>query len=148
MNLLIVHELWVSVQFVPQNHVEKIGNIHKDFELYQIFMHIVLCQNFSELYILLIRQIYTLQSKAISKFWSRGISTVSAQKITKKEYAIFTEIFRIIPTFDLCFYTPNCINFPIMRTTQSTEYLAIPILCHYLPSTNIFLTLYYFHTLY
>ena len=84
MNLLIVHELWVSVQFVPQNHVEKIGNIHKDFELYQIFMHIVLCQNFSELYILLIRQIYTLQSKAISKFWSRGISTVSAQKSQKK----------------------------------------------------------------
>ena len=76
--------MWVSVQFVPQNHVEKIGNIHKDFELYQIFMHIVLCQNFSELYILLIRQIYTLQSKAISKFWSRGISTVSAQKSQKK----------------------------------------------------------------
>ena len=99
MNLLIVHELWVSVQFVPQNHVEKIGNIHKDFELYQIFMHIVLCQNFSELYILLIRQIYTLQSKAISKFWSRGISTVSAQKSQKKnrQYSQrFLELYQLL----------------------------------------------------
>ena len=98
-NLLIVHELWVSVQFVPQNHVEKIGNIHKDFELYQIFMHIVLCQNFSELYILLIRQIYTLQSKAISKFWSRGISTVSAQKSQKKNMQYsqrFLELYQLL----------------------------------------------------
>ena len=99
MNLLIVHELWVSVQFVPQNHVEKIGNIHKDFELYQIFMHIVLCQNFSELYILLIRQIYILQSKAISKFWSRGISTVSAQKSQKKNMQYsqrFLELYQLL----------------------------------------------------
>ena len=99
MNLLIVHKLWVSVQFVPQNHVEKIGNIHKDFELYQIFMHIVLCQNFSELYILLIRQIYTLQSKAISKFWSRGISTVSAQKSQKKNMQYsqrFLELYQLL----------------------------------------------------
>ena len=99
MNLLIVHELWVSVQFVPQNHVEKIGNIHKDFELYQIFMLIVLCQNFSELYILLIRQIYTLQSKAISKFWSRGISTVSAQKSQKKNMQYsqrFLELYQLL----------------------------------------------------
>ena len=98
-NLLIVHELWVSVQFVPQNHVEKIGSIHKDFELYQIFMHIVLCQNFSELYILLIRQIYTLQSKAISKFWSRGISTVSAQKSQKKNMQCsqrFLELYQLL----------------------------------------------------
>ena len=98
-NLLIVHELWVSVQFVPQNHVEKIGNIHKDFELYQIFMLIVLCQNFSELYILLIRQIYTLQSKAISKFWSRGISTVSAQKSQKKNMQYsqrFLELYQLL----------------------------------------------------
>ena len=99
MNLLIVHELWVSVQFVPQNHVEKIGNIHKDFELYQIFMLIVLCQNFSELYILLIRQIYTLQSKGISKFWSRGISTVSAQKSQKKNMQYsqrFLELYQLL----------------------------------------------------
>ena len=99
MNLLIVHELWVSVQFVPQNHVEKIGNIHKDFELYQIFMLIVLCQNFSELYILLIRQIYTLQSKAISKFWSRGISTASAQKSQKKNMQYsqrFLELYQLL----------------------------------------------------
>ena len=91
--------MWVSVQFVPQNHVEKIGNIHKDFELYQIFMHIVLCQNFSELYILLIRQIYTLQSKAISKFWSRGISTVSAQKSQKKNMQYsqrFLELYQLL----------------------------------------------------
>ena len=148
MNLLIVHELWVSVQFVPQNHVEKIGNIHKDFELYQIFMLIVLCQNFSELYILLIRQIYTLQSKAISKFWSRGISTVSAQKSQKKNMQYSQRFLELYQLLIYAFIRQNGINFPIMRTTQSTEYLAIPILCHYLPSTNIFLTLYYFPTLY
>ena len=62
--------------------MKKNGNIHKDFELYQIFNHNSLCQNVPvfPLDILRTKRINTFWSKGINKFWSRGIGTVLVPK--------------------------------------------------------------------
>ena len=53
------------------NHTRKSDKIHKDFELYQAFMHNFLSQNISifPIYILLTRRINTFRSKGTDKVW-------------------------------------------------------------------------------
>ena len=61
----------------PQNHTREIDKIHKDWELYQVFMHKFLFQNVQvlPLHILITRRISTFKSQGIDKFWSGGIKT-------------------------------------------------------------------------
>ena len=77
-----------------KTHAGKIGNIHEDFELYQVFMNNFLFQNVPLflLNILLTRRIVTFWSDGFDTFWSGGIGTVSAQKITKGKSTILTKI--------------------------------------------------------
>ena len=76
------------------NHTRKSDKIHKDFELYQAFMHNFLSQNVSifPIYILLTRRINTFRSKGTDKVWG-SIETFWAQeiihKIQKFSYIIF-----------------------------------------------------------
>ena len=55
--MYIVSELGVSAQFESKIHARKIGNIHKDFGLYKIFMKNFLCKNVP------IFQLYDLQDE-------------------------------------------------------------------------------------
>ena len=53
---------------VLNNHARKIGKIHKEFELCQVFMHNCLCQN------ILIFPLYLYLTKRIDKLWSKGLT--------------------------------------------------------------------------
>ena len=85
-------------------------------------MHGFWCQNILiiPLYILLTKTINTFWSKGIIKFWFGGISTFWVHKITQEESSLFTEIFRIISTFNLELSMPDCVNIHITRTTHTT----------------------------
>ena len=80
-----VGDLGLSVQFLPKK-LGKISNIHKDFELNQVFMNHFLCQKFPifQLYILRTRRMDTFWYKGVKKFWSGGIDTVWHRKLQTK----------------------------------------------------------------
>ena len=42
---LVIYDWWVLGHFKPKNHTRKIDKIHKDFELYQVFIHNLRSQN-------------------------------------------------------------------------------------------------------
>ena len=52
----------------PKNRSKKISKIHKDFELYQLYMHNFLCQNVS------ILPLYKLLTKKMDTVWPDGIN--------------------------------------------------------------------------
>ena len=78
----IFFELLVFGYSGPKNRTIKISNIHKDFELFQLFMHNFLCQNISIfiLYILL----------TINTIWFGGIGTVWHRKINSIQIGSFS----------------------------------------------------------
>ena len=75
--MLVAYDLGYPIILDPKNDTRKVHNTHKDFELFQVFMRNVLCQNVRIflLYILLTRRIDAFWSSGIDKFWSGGIET-------------------------------------------------------------------------
>ena len=82
---------------VPKYHTSKIGKIHKDFELYQVFMHSFPCQHVQTfpLHVLLTRRINAFGSISTGKFLSGGMETFWAQKISQEKSTKFTKIFEL-----------------------------------------------------
>ena len=76
----------VSKHFGAKNDTRRNNKIHKDRELYQVFIHNFLCQNFQifPLHILLTIRIRAFWSKGIDQFWSGGIETFWARKIIEE----------------------------------------------------------------
>ena len=62
-----VCDFGVSAQFRSKKLPQKIDSIHKDFKLYQVFMHNFLCENVS------ILPLYKSLTKEIVISWSKGI---------------------------------------------------------------------------
>lgn len=83
----------------PKCHARKFDKIHINCELYQVFMHNILCQNVQifSLYTLFTRKMYTLRFKGIEKFRS-GSFKIFFYKIDKIH--IFYRLF-------YCFLTIN-----------------------------------------
>ena len=79
-----------------KNHTKTIDKIHKDFELHQVFMHNFLCQNvwILPLYIAYKKNQHILVQH-INRFWSGGIETFWAQKVTEENSPKFTKIFEL-----------------------------------------------------
>ena len=63
-------DLGVLGHFGTEIKTRKIVKIHKDFELYQVFMYNFLCQN------VLVFSIYILFKNRIETFWSRDIRSI------------------------------------------------------------------------
>ena len=100
--LWVACTLKVSIQFCQRNHTRKFSNIYKDFELNQVFMHNFPCQEvlIFPLYILLTIQIDTFLFLAIDKILVWWYQFCLDSKIIQEMRPIFTEIFRIMPTFN------------------------------------------------
>ena len=101
MNIWVVYNIGALRNFGSKNQTRKNDKIHKEFELYQLFMYNFLCQT------VLIFPIYTLFRKRMEKFWSRGISSIrgilySGPKIHKD--------FWTISSFQVFMHLPNCSN--------------------------------------
>ena len=56
----------------PKSQTIKTDKVHKEMELYQVFMYNFMCRT------ALIFSIFTLFTKRIDTFWSGGISTCSS----------------------------------------------------------------------
>ena len=69
---------WYRGILGPKKHKMKIGNIPKNFQLYQVFIYNFLCQNIPILlfHILHTRRIYTYWSDSFDKYWSGDYRTV------------------------------------------------------------------------
>ena len=79
----------------------KISNIHKDFEIYQVFMHNFLSQYVLIFwwYILLTMRIDTFWSESIKIFWPGDIATVWHRKSSNEKSVIFTIFFELHQLF-------------------------------------------------
>ena len=113
-----------------KNYTRQISNIHKDFELYQIFMHNFLCQNF------LIFPLQILLKRTINIFWSEGVSTYFGLEVSRQfgienhqqKSAIFKKFFWTISSFHEQSYMPNYPKILILFTTQTAYFLTNPVL--------------------
>ena len=81
----------------PKNHTRKIDKIHKNFELYQVFIYNFLDQNLPifSLYMLLTTIINTSWSVAFDKVWSGGIRTFCTRNIMQEKLTKFPIIFEL-----------------------------------------------------
>ena len=132
--MIVERELGVSAQFWPKNNTRNIGNIHKDFELHQVFMQNFLCQNVLILlsYILLAKRINMFSSKGINKFSSERISTVQTQKSQTKSQEYLE---RFLELHQFLIHNFLCQPF---HGIQTSYYSTNPILCHCLPHLTVF----------
>ena len=89
---------WYRDILGSKNCTKEIGNIHKDFELYQLFMHNFLCQNVPilTLQILFTRRIDTFWCDGIDTFCPGGIVILWHRKSQTKNSNIQKEF---LPTF-------------------------------------------------
>ena len=108
----------ISTVLVQKVIQEKLKNIYKTFELYQFFMHNFLCQKCPD--ILITRRIDTFCCSGVDAFWSRSISTVSAEKSYNKNQQYCLK---------LCQY--------FYYTYYPKYSLADLTLCYYLPPTHL-----------
>ena len=97
MNIWVVYNIGALRNFGSKNQTRKNDKIHKEFELYQLFMYNFLFQT------VLIFPIYILFTKRMETFWFRDISTIrgilySGSKIHKDFWTISSlQVFMHLP---------------------------------------------------
>ena len=97
----VVCELRVWGHFGPKSHTRKIGNVHKDFEQYQLLIHNVLCQNVPIflLYLLITRSVDTFWFEGINILWSGDIGIVWHRKSQTKNQQYSQFFFKLYQLF-------------------------------------------------
>lgn len=127
--LWTLYELGVSEHFEIKNYTREINNIHKNFELYQTFMHNFFCQNIPifSLYMSLTRKIETVRSESLEMFWSGSFKTVSYKKSQINNHQYTQILLNFINFSWVIFYSKLNRNphFTKLLTIWSTQFFVI-----------------------
>ena len=134
--LMLKNPIFNFPQFIlgPKNHTRKINNIHKNFELQQVFMPNFLCQNIPifPLHILLVRRIETFWSEGIEHFGLEILEQLGIKNHKQKINNIHKDLLHYTNFSCIIFCATLSRNFTYqLQTTQTTYYLNNLVLCHY-----------------